>query len=110
MAEHTGLPLDAYNRTTPPGWRPALMHYPFRRYIERLRLWYRMTDLGIEQIGPAIAGRLQGRPYNMAMSLRITNRAGVVMVADEALAYPGEAVALDGLGNVVAPAIESGAQ
>ena len=61
-----------------------------------------MTDLGIEQIGPAIAGRLQGRPYNMAMSLRITNRAGVVMVADEALAYPGEAVALDGLGNVIA--------
>ena len=110
MAEHTGLPLDAYNRTTPPGWRPSLTHYPFRRYLDRLRLWYRMTDLEVVQIGPAVAGRLQGRPYNMALSLRFATRAGVVIVGDEALAFAGEPAALDAMGQIVAPAIESGIQ
>ena len=110
MAAHTGLPLAAYTKGTPPGWRPALTHYPFRRYLERLRLWYRMTDLEAVQIGPAVAGRLQGRPYNMALSLRLANQAAVVLVGDEALAYPGEAQILDGMGAIQHPAVESGTQ
>ena len=67
----SGLQLDQYTKGTPPGWRPNLAHYPYKRYLERLRLWYRMTDLSAEQVGPAVAGRLQGRPFNQAMKLRI---------------------------------------
>ena len=70
------MPLDQYNKGTPPGWRPGLAHHPFRRFLERLRLWYRMTDLGADQVGPAVAGRLQGRPFNVAMKLRIVDPTG----------------------------------
>eukprot|EP00959_Pyramimonas_sp_CCMP1952_P470090 9496081-Pyramimonas_sp.AAC.1 len=110
MSEHTGLPLDAYTKGTPPGWRPALMHYPFRRYLDRLRLWYRMTDLNADQVGPAVAGRPQGRPYNMAFGLQVSTQAGANLQGDAALAHPGEPQQLDGQGNTLVAATESGIQ
>ena len=84
-----GLALDQYSATLPPGWRPGLTHFPFRRYLERMRLWYRMNTLHPSQLGPAVAGRLQGKPFNMAMRLRITVRDGRTLVGDHALAYEG---------------------
>ena len=84
-----GLALDQYSATLPPGWRPGLTHFPFRRYLERMRLWYRMNTLHPSQLGPAVAGRLQGKPFNMAMRLRITVRDGRTLVGDNALAYEG---------------------
>eukprot|EP00959_Pyramimonas_sp_CCMP1952_P227195 4750387-Pyramimonas_sp.AAC.1 len=86
------------------------MHYPFRRYLERLRLWYRMTDLNADQVGPAVAGRLQGRPYNMALGLQVTTQSGQILQGDAALAYAGEPQQLDGAGQVARAATESGVQ
>ena len=68
--ETEGLPLDAFRRLTPPGWKPYLQRYPFRRWLERLTLWYRQPDLDITQVGPAVASRLGGKPFNLAMVLR----------------------------------------
>ena len=106
-----GLQLDQYNKGTPPGWRPGLFHYPYRRYIERLRLWYRITDLDVAQVGPSVAGRLQGRPFNLAMSLSITDRGGEVLTGDSALAFPGRDPLVDtGTGLIREPALENGLQ
>ena len=85
-------------------------HYPFRRYMERLRLWYRQTELDVEAIGPAVAARLQGRPFNLAMSLAFQDRTGRQLRGDEALAFAGAPATLDAQGAVVAPAIDSGIQ
>jgi hypothetical protein len=92
MSEYAGtggMPLDQYSDKVPPGWKIGLPHYPFRRYLERLRLFYRMTSLSVIQCGPAVAGRLVGRPYNMALKLRIECRNGVVLFGDDALAFEG---------------------
>ena len=78
--------------------------------MERLRLWYRQTELDVEAIGPAVAARLQGRPFNLAMSLSFMNRDGRQLRGDEALAFAGAPAILDGTGTVVQPAIDSGVQ
>ena len=109
MESSSGLPLDQYTKAVPPGWKPNLYWYTFRRFIERLRLWYRVTDLAPESIGPAIAGRLQGRPYNFAMTMAITMRDGTHLTGDAALAYVGEPEHPTGTGGML-PAIESGPQ
>ena len=110
--EYTGgLQLDQYNKGTPPGWRPGLSHYPYRRFMERLKLWYRIPDVDVSQVGPAVAGRLQGRPFNLAMSLSITDRDGQVFSGDSALAFPGREPTVDpGTGRVTEPAIDNGLQ
>ena len=95
MADHhhgppnSGLPLDQYTKSVPPGWKPGLTWYPFKRFVEKFRLFYRLTDLDITQIGPAVAGRLQGRPEQLAMRLQCQTSTGVI-TGDDALAYTGE--------------------
>ena len=79
-----GLPLESFSRSVPPGWKPHLTHYPFRRFLERVRLWFRQTDLDATQLGPALAARLQGRPFNQAMALAITRQDGTVLRGDYA--------------------------
>ena len=69
-----------------------------------------MTDPAAEQIGPAIASRLQGRPCNVALSLTLGTRQGIELQGDTALAYPGEAVQTDGQGDALLAATESGVQ
>ena len=94
MAEQTptGLPLESYTKGCPPGWRPGLSHYPFRLYVQRVRLWYRLTDLPAEAAGPAAIGRLSGRPYSLVLeTLRITTQDGKILKGDAALAHGGEA-------------------
>ena len=107
---HGGLPLDQFTKTTPPGWRPGITHYPFRRYIERMKLWCRTTDMDASQQGPAVAGRLSGRPFNLAMGLRVTDQAGQEHGGDEALAFPGEPAQQDYAGNIISPATPNGLQ
>ena len=68
--ESIGLPLDVYTKATLPGWKPGIAHFLFRRYLERLKLWSHMTDLQAGQLGPAVAGRLQGRLFNLAMVMK----------------------------------------
>ena len=53
----SGLPLEAFTRSTPPGWRPGDMKYPYRRYKQILGLWQKVTALNDAQAGPAIAAR-----------------------------------------------------
>ena len=96
MADSSGLPLETYSKSVPPGWAVGLTHFPFRRYLERLRLWYRLTDLDPSQVGPAVAGRLQGRVFNMALSLRIDN-GGMILTGDSALAFAGTQAVYDQL-------------
>ena len=105
----TGMPLEVYTKMTPPGWRPGMAHYPFRRFMERLRLWYRMTDLDASQVGPAVAGRLQGKPFNVAIGMRFVSDTGVELVGDEALAYAGAPQVVDPItGALVQPAQATG--
>ena len=65
-----GMPLDAFNRGCPPGWRPGIQTYPFRRYMQLVRLWWRQTDVQEHQVGPIMVGRLRGAAFQLAMSLR----------------------------------------
>ena len=105
-----GLPLESFTRGVPPGWRPYLAHYPYRRWLERLRLWFRQTDLDATQQGPSVAARLTGRPFNIAMALQVTTQAGRLLRGDDALAHEGEAAQFDAAGNVIAAATEYGLQ
>ena len=67
-----------------------------------------MTDLRQNQIGPAIAGRLKGRAFHLAMALSITcPRTGNTMSGDEALAFEGYAAEYDPAGNIL-PGADSG--
>ena len=87
------MPLDAFSKSTPPGWAPKVKKYPFRRYAQLLRLWQLQTDLAEEAIGPAICGRLKGVAFQFALSLsaeRLDLNSGmtVQMVALELFAEP----------------------
>ena len=64
-----GLPLDSFTRSCPPGWRPGQTSYPLRRYRQLLSLWWRQADLQEFQVGPAMAGRLRGAAFQVAMSM-----------------------------------------
>ena len=111
MAQPINLPLEQFNVSTPPGWKPHTTNYPLRRYLERLRLWYRLTNLLPEQLGPAVASRLQGRPYDLANALRFTLPDGRTIVGDEALAYPGADPQVDpNTGAILTPAVANGLQ
>ena len=111
MSQPLNLPLEQFNSTTPPGWKPHLIAYPWRRYLERLRLWYRLTTLLPEQLGPAVASRLQDRPYDLANALRLPLPDGRILVGDEALAFPGQDAQLDPTsGAILVPALSTGLQ
>ena len=83
--EESGLPIDQYNKSTPPGWQEGVPHYPFRLYRQKLALWHALTDLQPHQLGPAIAGRLRGRLFNLAMSLQFALPDGTVLAETQAL-------------------------
>ena len=105
----SGLPLESYTKSVPPGWRVGAPKYTFRRFLERLRLWYRQTDVSPESLGPAVAGRLQGRLFDTALGLKFTLVNGNQLVGDEALAFPGTDAVLDpNTGTVLTPAQDNG--
>ena len=94
------LPLNQYTKDVPPGWDPRDPNFPLRSYISRLKLWSRTTGLRVEQMGPAVAGRLQGRPFDVALQLSvdlgsrpdlIAHYGANALVGDDALAFPGAA-------------------
>ena len=86
----TGLPLDQYTKKVPPGWRLGLHNYPLRRFTEPLNIWYRLTDHTKAPMGPAVAGRLVGRPFTLANELTLIKVDGAVLRGDAALAHSGE--------------------
>ena len=98
MTEVSNIPLPQYTKSVPPGWDPSIQTFPLRSYIDRLKLWTRTTVLRSEQMGPAVAGRLVGRPFDVAMQLTvdISTRPDMaaysgkeVLQGDDALAFPG---------------------
>ena len=107
----SGLPLESYTKSVPPGWRVGAPKYTFRRFLERLRLWYRQTHQSPESLGPAVAGRLQGRLFDTALGLKFTLPNGNMLIGDEALAFLGADAILDpGTGAVQVPAEDNGLQ
>ena len=115
VASVGGLPLDEFSKSTPPGWRNGLKDNTFRLYLEKLRLWNRMTDVAEGNKGVTIAGRLKGRAYKTALKLKIQrvredpNNPGQLILAtltgDEAIAEPAsEAVVRPADGQVLLPA------
>ena len=90
MEDSSSLPLSQYIKNVPPGWKAGLPNYPLSRYNQLIQIWYRLTDFSDDQVGPAVAGRLQGRANSLALELRITRQDGTVLAGDSALAFPGE--------------------
>ena len=83
--------MDGYSRSVPPGWAEGLPHYPFRLFEQKLKLWIQLNELNNAQLGPAIAGRLTGRLFNVAMGLQIRLEDGTMLTEDAALTHEGTA-------------------
>ena len=66
-----GIPIDEFSKSTPPGFKPGLEKYTFKQYVEKARLWLRLTDLPEHQWGPALAGRLKDKAYRLAIRIKL---------------------------------------
>ena len=49
-----GLAFDESTSTVSPGWQPGLDWYPFRLYVEKIKIWYQTTELADDKLGPVI--------------------------------------------------------
>ena len=97
--------MDQFTKSQPPGWKPGNARYPLRRYFQLLSLWWRQTDVQEHAAGAAIAGRLRGSAFQLA--LRISeNRVDQIthqvrrMTGDELLAQPSFDTFTDAAGIV----------
>ena len=64
-----GIPLDEWTKGCPPGWQPGLDWYPLKLYLDKLKLWWRVTPEPEEAIGPIVAGRLKKGAQTLALKL-----------------------------------------
>ena len=67
-------PLDYMDEKVPPGWAPGIPNYRFVDYEAKLDLWlmrYRIAGNDGNQEGLAVASRLQGAPWKLAMKMRL---------------------------------------
>ena len=110
------MPIQEFNKFTPPGWRPNIPQYPIKLYLELLKLWYRITDNTEAQLGPLVAARLGGGAKKMALRLRLP-RSGLdprgpgMDTGDEALIRLATPQVVDpASGAVTQEAIPSGLQ
>ena len=102
-SSHTGIPLDEYRKDVPPGWEPGNPKYPFKSFLERVKMWYRLYDGPDEAVGPFLAGRLRGRAQ--------LDPTGHIDIGDSALVRLSVEEVLDPLtGAVIQAAIPSGVQ
>ena len=106
-------PLDTFTRSTPPGWRPGVAKYHFRRYVQLLELWYLQTDLAPRAMGPAVAGRLRGAAMQFVLGLscaRWDQTAGCMVIKSgpSLLAEEEHDAILDATGDILCPAEMSG--
>ncbi len=76
--------------------------------MTRLKLWGRLTELDEAKAGPAIASRLQGEAFQVALNLRITDQERVQHVAEDALAFPGQNARVSDDGQHMLPEVPSG--
>ena len=102
----SGLQLDQFTKSCPPGWKPGIAKYPLRRYFQLIGLWWRQTELQEHCMGPAVAGRLRGAAFQFALSLsadRLDIASGVagirrIMTGDELLSQQSHDAFTDGQG------------
>ena len=90
-SNNNSLGLQDFNKGVPPGWAVDLPNYPFTTYLARLKLWYHVTDVDDEAMGPLIASRLQGELFALANSIIVDRQdmqtgAFLRYAGDEALA------------------------
>ena len=115
MAQHSqqSMPLRAYNKDVPPGWRPRA--YPIRDYREYLTVWSKLTRLDTDQLGAAIMSRLEGGAWRAANALTVSR----VDPADgqlkeyrgvDAVSLLHQAAILDGNGNELLAEGQAGAR
>ena len=105
------IPLQEYRRDVPPGWTPGDPSYPLRSYFEKMRLWYRVSNVEDESVGPLLAGRLYGRAAKVAMTLKVPRPDGRFDTGDAALARLSvEEVQDPTTGAIIQHAIPSGVQ
>ena len=88
-----GVQLEDFTQRVPPGWRPGIQKYSFKRYLQRLNLWWRITDVQLPGAGPLMASRLQGTPFKIATTLKVTRLNGMTYTGEDALSL--DAVAAD---------------
>ena len=71
MSSHFGggLPLDEFNKNTPPGWKPGIEGYPLKHYLDLCSLWYKQHDGKDEEVGILLSGRLKGAAKQDAIKL-----------------------------------------
>ncbi len=64
MADPGRIPqIQEFSVTTPPGWSPRnASWYPFRLFLQKLQLWWKITTATEAQAGPLLAARLQDKP------------------------------------------------
>ena len=67
----TGIPLDEYTATVPPGWKPGQEKYPLRLYLDKLQLWWKTADMTVPQAAVFIAGRLKEGAHKVALKIRL---------------------------------------
>ena len=106
-ADFTHMALEESTRNVPPGWRPYVPSYPWKRYKERLQLWWRFAEVREDQVGALVAARLQGQAFELAMNFKII-RQGVTHVGVEALSLPASENVTDALGNILEAAQPTG--
>ena len=85
---NTSLGLQEYNPSTPPGWKPGLKNYPFRKYLQKMQLWNTIKACSVDQTGPLVAGRLCGAAFQIAMHLQITRSDGTSLSGADAISCP----------------------
>ena len=66
------MALDSSSKNTPPGWKPGIRTYPFRRYEQLMKLWQMTTEMNQTRCGAASIQRLEGSAFQFAMSLKPT--------------------------------------
>ena len=88
------LDLEEMTRFIPPGWKPGLKGYSFKKYSQRLKLWWdtkNITGCLPEQVDSVAAGlvlgRLKGSAYKKGIEYRI-NRDGTLHEGSEAIMLP----------------------
>ena len=79
------IPLQEYRRDIPPGWIPGDPNYPLKMFFDKLKLWYRISTVEDEAVGPLVAGRLYGRASTVAMNLKVPRPDGLIDTGDQAL-------------------------
>ena len=72
------LDLEEFTRFIPPGWKPGLKGYSFKKYSQRLKLWWRTKNItgcepgDVDTVAAGLVlGRLKGSAYKKGIEYRI---------------------------------------